>query len=73
MIIRFNPGDILELKKPHPCGSRLFKVVKTGSDVRIICQSCGRDVTMAREKLERSVKKVIADDNDVKTTQGEGK
>lgn len=79
-IIRINTGDILEMKKPHPCGSRFFKVMKTGSDVRVICQSCGRDVTVAREKLERSVKSVITDGCPDKTitgiktkTQGDGK
>lgn len=57
-IPRILPGDVLELKKPHPCGSKRFTVVRTGSDVRIICCSCGRDMTLPREKLERAVKKI---------------
>lgn len=59
-IIRIAVGDILELKKPHPCGGRLFDVLRTGSDVRIVCKSCGRDMTVGRLKLERSIKKVIS-------------
>lgn len=59
-IIRIAVGDILELKKPHPCGGRLFDVLRTGSDVRIVCKSCGRDMTVGRIKLERSIKKVIS-------------
>lgn len=58
-IVKFSVGDTLEMKKPHPCGSKLFKVIRTGSDVRIICVSCGRDMTLDRVKLEKSIKKVI--------------
>lgn len=61
-IIRFQTGDILELKKPHPCGEKCFRVLRSGSDVRIECTSCGRDLTLPREKLERSVKKVIKEE-----------
>jgi hypothetical protein len=59
-IVRFFPGDTIELKKTHPCGSKLFRVVRVGSDVRIICSGCGRDMTVDRVKLEKSIKKVIA-------------
>jgi len=59
-IIRINENDILEMKKKHPCGSFLFRVARTGSDIRIICEGCGRDVTLPREKLEKSIKRVIA-------------
>ena len=57
-ILRFSVGDTLELKKKHPCGSAEFEVVRTGSDVRIICKGCGRDMTLPREKLEKCVKRV---------------
>lgn len=61
-----NPGDTLEMKKKHPCGGDLFTVVRVGSDVRIICKTCGRDMTMSREKLEKAIKRVRpADSSDV--------
>lgn len=60
-ILKINVGDILELKKPHPCGNKLFKAVRVGSDVRIICLECSRDMTLDRVKLERSVKKIITE------------
>lgn len=64
-IIKFSVGDTLEMKKKHPCGASRFKVMRTGSDVRIICEGCGRDLSMPRVALERSIKKVIpAEDND---------
>lgn len=58
-IIRFEVGDKLCLKKKHPCGADVFTAVRCGSDVRIICEGCGRDLTLAREALEKMIKKVI--------------
>ena len=57
-IIKLSVGDTVELKKVHPCGGRLFKVLRVGSDVRIVCQTCGRDMTLDRIKLEKSIKSV---------------
>ena len=55
-ILKFVTGDILELKKPHPCGSKQFRCERGGSDVRIVCVGCGRDMTLPRIKLEKAVK-----------------
>ncbi len=57
-IPKISVGDTLELKKDHPCGSRLFTVARVGSDIRIICTGCGRDMTLPRERLERSIKRI---------------
>ena len=57
-ILKISIGDVLELKKPHPCGNKLFKVLRVGSDVRIVCVECGRDMTLDRIKLEKSIKKI---------------
>ena len=58
-IIRFEIKDKLCLKKKHPCGSEVFTIARCGSDVRIICDGCGRDLTLSRETLEKAIKKVI--------------
>ena len=63
-IVKFNVGDTLILKKPHPCGETRFKVLRTGSDVRIVCIGCGRDMTLGREKLDCAIKKVICENSD---------
>ncbi len=55
----FNVGDVLLMKKKHPCSSNAFKVMRGGTDVRIVCQGCGRDITLEREALEKMIKKVI--------------
>ena len=61
-IPKIAPGDVLVMKKPHPCGKTEFEVVRTGSDIRIKCLGCGRDVTVPRMKLEKSIKKIIHGD-----------
>ena len=63
-IIKFNVGDVLELKKPHPCGNKLFRVLRVGSEMRIVCLSCSRDMNIDRLKLEKATKKVISSDAD---------
>ncbi len=58
-ILKIRPGDVLEMKKKHPCGSTRFEVLRVGTDIRIVCLGCKRDVTVPRVKLERSVRRVI--------------
>ncbi len=58
-IIKFQVDNIVELKKPHPCGSKQFKILRVGSDMRILCLGCGHDMTIDRIKLEKAVKKII--------------
>lgn len=57
-IPKIEVGDVLVMKKQHPCGSKSFKVMRVGSDIRIVCTSCGRDVTVPRIKLEKNIKKI---------------
>ena len=59
-IIKLSVNDTVELKKPHPCGAREFRILRVGSDVRMICLGCGRDMTLGREKLEKAIRKVSA-------------
>ena len=60
-------GDILEMKKPHPCSAKSvrFRVMRVGSDIRIVCENCGRDLTLPRIKLEKSIRRVIHDNGNV--------
>ena len=55
-----NVGDTLEMKKPHPCGCNRFTLLRVGADLRIKCLSCGRDMILPREKVEKAVKTVIS-------------
>ena len=57
-IIKFSVGDTLVMKKKHPCSSDTFKILRVGSDIRIICTLCKRDLTVERRKLEKMIKAV---------------
>ena len=52
-------GDILEMKKQHPCGGKNFEVLRIGMDFRIRCIQCGRDVMLPRVKVEKNIKNII--------------
>ncbi len=49
------------MKKPHPCGSREWEVLRIGADFRLRCCGCGREVMGARSKFERGVKQILRD------------
>ncbi len=52
-------GDLLELKKPHPCGSRQWLVLRVGMDFKLRCAGCGHELMLPRSKAEKAVKKII--------------
>ncbi|MCT4685985.1 MULTISPECIES: DUF951 domain-containing protein [Vallitalea] len=51
-------GNILHLKKQHPCGSHEWEVLRTGIDFRIKCLGCGHQVMIPRKKLEKNIKNI---------------
>lgn len=51
-------GDILSMKKEHPCGGKQWLVLRTGMDFKLRCLSCGHEVMGARSKFERNIKKI---------------
>ncbi len=55
-------GDILEMKKQHPCGSKQFKVLRSGMDFRLHCLGCEREFLIPRSKAEKNIKKVIREE-----------
>ena len=66
--LKFCVGDTVFMKKKHPCGTERFTVLRVGSDIRIACQGCKRDLTLEREALEKMIKKVVSE-NSLKETQ----
>jgi hypothetical protein len=59
MIRELNPGDTVRLKKPHPCGSYDWEIVRVGADIRIKCLKCAHTVLIERTILERRIKAVV--------------
>ena len=57
-------GDVLRMKKPHPCGSLEFTVLRVGMDFKIRCMGCSRELMIARSKIEKSIKKILREPDD---------
>ncbi len=50
--------DVLVMKKPHPCGSKEWKVLRTGMDFRLKCLGCGHEVMLPRSKAEKNIREI---------------
>ncbi len=62
MALELNIGDMLRMKKAHPCGNPLWEVTRLGADIGMVCRKCRRYVLLPRPYLERRVKEVIPSD-----------
>lgn len=56
-------GDILLMKKSHPCGSAEWSVLRVGMDFKLRCLGCGREMMVPRSKAEKSVKQITKKDS----------
>jgi len=52
-------GDIVQMRKAHPCGSDRWEIIRTGADIKIKCLGCGRIVMLDRPEFEKRVKKIL--------------
>lgn len=52
-------GDVLQMKKAHPCGGKEFLVLRVGMDFRLKCQMCGHEIWILRNKAQKNIKKII--------------
>lgn len=50
------PGDIIRLKKPHPCGAHEWRVLRIGQDFRLKCEGCGHQIMLKRVAVEKNLK-----------------
>lgn len=53
-------NTIVEMKKTHACGEKLFKVIRLGADIRIKCEGCGRSIMLPRQEFNKKIKKITA-------------
>ncbi len=60
-------GDVLKMKKAHPCGSQEWEVLRVGMDFKMRCMGCGHEVMLPRSKAERNIRKVLRDGSPVDT------
>ena len=54
--ITYEIGDLVQVKKPHPCGSKIWEIMQLGADVRLKCQGCGHLIVVPRGKFNKMVK-----------------
>lgn len=66
LVMDIQVGDILKLKKQHPCGSREWEVLRVGADFRLKCVGCGHQIMIARRQVEKNVKNVTSVSKPVK-------
>jgi hypothetical protein len=59
-VLALKVGDRVELAKQHPCGSRSWAVARTGADIGLVCDGCGRRVFLERRELERRFRRFVA-------------
>ena len=52
-------GDILVMKKAHPCGEKQWQVLRVGADFRLKCLGCGHEVMVPRFKAEKNIRQVV--------------
>lgn len=55
----YDLGDIVEMKKTHPCGANEWKIIRLGADIRIKCEGCQHSVLIPRREFEKKMKKVL--------------
>ena len=58
-------NDVLKMKKPHPCGSQDWLVLRVGMDFKMRCQGCGHEVMLPRSKAEKNIRKVFREGQEV--------
>lgn len=56
---QFDLHDIVEMKKPHPCGENRWKIIRMGMDIRIKCLGCDHSVMLPRREFNKKIKKIL--------------
>ena len=49
----------VELKKPHPCGSKVWTILRVGMDIKLRCEGCGHELMLPRGKAEKAIKRIL--------------
>lgn len=59
MLVKYSVGDVVKMRKVHPCGGDQWEIMRTGMDFRLRCLKCGRVIMLPRPKFEKSVKEIV--------------
>ena len=58
-IVDLNIGDVIKMKKPHPCGANEWEILRTGMDFRLKCVGCGHQVMVSRKLVEKNFRGIV--------------
>jgi hypothetical protein len=53
-------GDVVEMRKPHPCGGVIWEIVRVGADIGLVCQTCRRRVLLPRRKFAARARRFVS-------------
>ena len=59
MAQKYEIGDVIRMKKPHPCGSHNWEILRVGADFRLKCTGCGHQIMVPRRLVEKNTKEII--------------
>lgn len=57
----YEVDETVTLKKPHPCGGTVWKIVRVGVDIKLQCQTCGKYINVTRDELKKRVKSTLGE------------
>lgn len=57
-MIQVDAGDIIKMKKKHPCGSDEWQIIKVGADIKLRCRGCSHEIILKRSLVEKNIKKI---------------
>ena len=58
-MLNYKVGSIVIMKKQHPCGENLWTIIRTGADIKIKCNKCGRSIMLSRIDFDKKLKKIV--------------
>ena len=58
MADKFDVGDVIRMKKPHPCGSYEWEILRVGADFRLKCAGCGHQIMVSRKLVEKNTRHI---------------
>lgn len=61
--LKYEVGDLVQLKKPHPCGSKEWEIIRVGADFKLKCCGCGHLIMVERKLVEKKTKKLTKKEN----------
>ena len=69
MGLLYEVGDIVTLKKTHPCGSKDWEILRVGADFRLKCTGCGHQIMVARKLVEKNIRRLERNGEEIKITR----